>query len=97
MSFFVYDDEPKRKQSFGGIPKELDPNVYWEPHCENWFLLKFFYQTSKLATERIQAGKELDIAEKRMKFWEKHPEFDKKKSEEFLSVMRTRWVNKVVA
>lgn len=91
--FLVYSDT---KEPFTGQLNwnDLDPNAIWKKHLENHFYLNFILHKSHMALEKIQAGKEIDIAERKMKFWSKHPFFEKSRSERDMSELKRIWSEK---
>jgi hypothetical protein len=62
----------------------------WARHVENHAFLRFM---SKKGTfeERMQANKELQICERKIEFWERHSEFDKRQAELILSKVKKNW------
>ncbi len=90
----VYDDNhmPGRpSQGMGGADiMKMDPNKHHATHLENYHLLKHFHQhgTTK---EKIMAAGEMKIAERKMKFWSQHPNFDSKAAEQHNVKLKKQW------
>lgn len=53
----------------------MNPNSQWANHSYNHFVLKHIYLTSTDPREKMQASKEISIAERKMKFWERQRGF----------------------
>lgn len=73
--FFYLDNNPKTK--FTGSVWEMDANKMYMNHYNNWIMLHFFAK-SGTRVERVNAEKEIIICNKKLKFWENHPNFDAK-------------------
>lgn len=86
----VYSDNEGGK---GGTfnPNKFNPNTMYAKHLENHHYLNFILHASKDAREKIQAGKEIDTAAKKMKYWSRHPEFSQKQAETDHSAAKKRW------
>lgn len=56
---------------------KMNPNSQWANHSYNHIALEHIAKASKDFNERQQARKEIEIAERKMKFWERHPDFEK--------------------
>jgi hypothetical protein len=73
----VYDEQTVKRPYKPVVPYEDQDAVhYWGKHFANSLLLKFFLSSGTTA-EKIQAQKELEMCERKMKFWEHHINFDK--------------------
>ena len=72
MSIF-YNDE---KTPFTGSISSFNPNSQWANHSYNLFVLSHMSKTSTDRNERCQVEKEIIIADRKIKFWERHPDFD---------------------
>ena len=70
-----YGDEITGKPFSGMSIKELDPNVCYAKHLSNYFHLTFIKNRSDDRKEVGQALKEIVIAERKMNYWKKHPDF----------------------
>lgn len=76
MAIF-YDLGNARKSDFNpGMIWKMNPNSQWANHSYNHFVLNHIYKTTQDVKERNQAYKEIEIAERKMKFWERHPDFE---------------------
>lgn len=60
---------------------KMNPNSAWANHSYNHFVLCHIFHNSSDPREKIQAGKEIEIAERKMTFWERHREFDRESAE----------------
>jgi len=93
----VYDDhEPgsgfrRKSTSFGLYSDNVDPHHHWGTHYGNMMHLSFVHKNSNDPREKIQASKELDTANKKMAFWEKHPNFDKRTAIDTALEIKKKW------
>lgn len=55
---------------------KMNPNSQWANHSYNYIALEHIAKASNDFNERQQARKELEIAQRKMKFWERHPDFE---------------------
>ena len=86
----VYDDSPKGGGNFNPN-KVTNPNNIWKGHLDNYKYLQFIHKSSKDPREKIQASKEMDTAQKKMSYWEKHPLFSKKTAEVHTKEANKKW------
>jgi len=85
--FFYRDD--KSGSSF--FMKDPDPNRLYRKHLENHFFLKFIEVNSDSPVEKRQAGIELEICERKLKFWSRYPGFDKSRMEHDIAELKKQW------
>lgn len=90
MKHLFYPDNQKFDYSRFSIVK-LHPTACWKKHLDNYFYLRFILDRSDDRDERWVANKELQIAEKKMKYWEKMPEFDKDQAQAYLQKLKKTW------
>jgi hypothetical protein len=69
----IYSEEPQNVRSDISIDK-MDGTKAYLRHYDNKLYLAFIAKNGS-QTERWQAEKELVICERKMRFWEKHPNF----------------------
>ena len=62
----------------------------WEKHAENWYQLSFF-RLNGTPDERMAATQELGIADRKLAFWEKHPNFDRSWANKILDKLKKKW------
>lgn len=79
--YFVYDDNegsPRGRQSFQSVVKyhNLNANKHFMTHYSNAKYLTFLAQNETTPIARAQASKELEIANRKMDYWKRHPNFD---------------------
>ena len=60
-------------------------------HYRNSLYLGFLLKNSNNFAEKQQAGKELGMAEKKMAYWQKHPNFDKDRALVECEKSRKEW------
>ena len=81
MSYIFYNPTPE--QTYFAKPidyKNLNPNKPWGTHTYNLFVLKHIETTTTDVREKIQAAKEIDVCQKKIVWWERHPSFNEKRA-----------------
>lgn len=77
MAFIFYKSDNAKNGSFDiSRLKTMNPNSKWAEHSYNHMILDHIARATKDVKERAQASRELEIAVRKMKYWERHPEFD---------------------
>ena len=76
MAIFYDLGNAKRGDFDANLIKRMNPNSAWANHSYNHFVLTHIFRNSPDTREKIQAGQELEIAERKMKFWERQSGFD---------------------
>lgn len=71
---FCYSDNQPRSATPVNVWK-MNPNKAFMSHYANFLYLDFILNNGDYQ-ERQQARKELVICERKMKFWERHPDFN---------------------
>ena len=69
----------------------MDATACWLTHFSNSLHLKFIAERSTDVHERAQANKELAIAERKMAFWKKHPNFETLKAANGAAALKKNW------
>ena len=92
MAHFCYSEE---REPFRGrpIPYHEQPAVqYWRKHYANSLYLRFIH-TSPLSSfqERAQARKELDICDRKMATWARHPNWTAEEAAKVRAEEDTKW------
>lgn len=59
-------------------------------HYENLLYLTFMHKNGT-AVEKMQAAKELTICERKLKWWENHPTYDKKEVLRGVEALKRQW------
>lgn len=93
-SYFIYGDN--KPFSGGGISRELldslDANKKYAEHFSNIMYLKFVQNHSDTSyIEKEQAGKEIIIAERKMKFWKNQRNWDIRECGKLTSKIKKDW------
>lgn len=91
--YIVYNENEVRSKFASTTPySDLDATRFWGEHQKNWFYLRFF-STNPLATfqEKKQAELEMIIAEKKMAYWRKHPNWSHSSAERIINTLRNEW------
>lgn len=84
-----YEENTKRmEKSFD--PLRCDAVGSWGKHFFNSLYLTFMLQNGTMS-ERHQASKELPICERKMKYWERQPHFDRQQSATLAIKMKRDW------
>ena len=79
MSYILYDPTPSRFD--GAVPyNRLNANKRWSEHTYNLIILKHIETTTPDVREKIQAAKEIIVCQKKITWWERHPNFIKEKA-----------------
>lgn len=84
----VYEETPRGNFS-GSI--QCDATKMYVTHFKNYLYLKFIYANSDKTLEKMQASKELAIAEKKMKYWASRHDYDEKRSMEECNNLKKQW------
>ena len=67
----LYTDTGPKSDFDPSLVFRLNPNTQYIKHLENLFYLKFIELKSDNFNERTQAKNEIEICNKKLKFWEK--------------------------
>jgi hypothetical protein len=76
MAIFYNSGNTKSSDFNPSLIWKMNPNSQWANHSYNHIALEHIVKASTNFNERQQARKELEIAEQKMKFWSRHPNFD---------------------
>lgn len=66
---FFYTDTGSKSEYDSGLVNRLNPDTMYIKHLENLFYLRFIERKSDKFQERAQATKEIEICNKKLKFW----------------------------
>lgn len=94
MTFCYSENEPRMSGSHFTSYENQNAVRNYLTHYGNYLYLNFIMkhpETSYL--EKTQASKELEICERKMKHWERHPNFNIKEVEVGKSELSTPWEN----
>lgn len=89
--FLVYDDpvfSNNKNMSFS--LDDIDATKLYIKHYENFLVLSFFLREGN-REEKQRASKEIEICERKMKFWERHKNFSQNDSEYLISELKKKW------
>lgn len=89
MSILYSDNVQKPDHGFD-LTRANATNQYLK-HFANVMYLKFIANESKDPREKIQAAKEILIGERKMRFWERHPNYIKSVAEQEIKKIRDQW------
>ena len=76
MAIFYDLGNAKNSDFNPSILGKLNPNSQWANHSYNHYVLQHIAKTTTDIRERAQARNEMDIAVRKMKYWERQPGFD---------------------
>ncbi len=83
------------QRSEGGavsVPYEKwNANKGYLKHYENYLMLDFISKASKDGRERAQARKEMDICERKLAFWTRHPNYDQAEVTRGVQKLKAMW------
>jgi len=86
-----YDDS-KKSNYFSSIPYgEMPANRYYMTHYANFLYLDFISKKSDDVSERAQARKEIEIANRKMRYWKFHPNYDQTVINELCIAAKKKW------
>ena len=74
--FFVYGNDKHSGEFRMGSVYKMNPNSCWATHFYNRKVLEHIARATKDYAEKHQAEKEIGMADRKMSFWEKLPDFD---------------------
>lgn len=89
MAIIYSDNEPKPQYPIK--IDRVDANKAYNKHLVNWYYLKFIVTNSTDFSEKVQANRELAIAERKMAFWYRQPTFSIKRCAEETDRLKTDW------
>jgi len=69
--FILYSDKKSEGDFSWGSVSRLNPNSCWATHYYNRVVLAHISRATKDFNEKQQAEKEIEIADRKMKFWER--------------------------
>lgn len=91
MAFVYTENEPKR---FTGRPvpyHEQDAIKHWATHYDNSLYLTFLVKNETDRNARAQATAELTIAERKMTFWKRHPNWNSTEATAIAIESKKKW------
>lgn len=90
MGIIYNEDEPAPAYPMNIY--KMNPNKIYRKHLENLFFLRFMAQHEDTDwLEKRQAEREIPIAERKMAFWERHPNFDKDQMVRDTEEVKRQW------
>ncbi len=97
MTFFYSDNSEPFTGSF--IPYSEQPaGKYYITHYSNYLYLNFIltHESSTFA-EKTQAKKELDICERKLAYWRRHPNWSHEATDNEVAKLKSEWSGKRAA
>ncbi len=86
--FFYSDVQPRMDKPFRY--KDGYANKAYRNHFDNSLTLLFFMKNGT-AMEKIQAGNEMKICERKMIYWARHPDFDDHMADLDRTAIKRKW------
>ncbi len=88
----IYDEGglPGKPSQVSPISSKAPATKYWKEHLQNHYILSHFHQHGT-TQEKIQAAKELPIAERKMKFWSSHENFNPEDAQQHHDSLKKHW------
>lgn len=80
MAIFYDLGNAKNSDFNPSLFKRLNPSSQWANHSYNHIVLTHIAKASTDFNERAQARKELEIAERKMNYWERFAGFDRQEA-----------------
>lgn len=90
----VYSDNDGPASRYPVRYENLDATKHWLTHFGNHCYLSFIFKNSQDRTEKHQANKEISIADKKMAYWRRHPNFDVQNAEAGKLRILNQWAQK---
>jgi len=88
----VYGDDVGTGRGYGGQSyHSMDATKHWARHYDNHLYLDFIHKHDKDPKSRAQARKEMDIAQKKMDHWKRHPNWDRDKAHDYATKAKQKW------
>lgn len=88
----VYDENEPRNFNGSVNVAAMNPHKPYQRHLENWFYLNFIAQNKDATfSEKRQAEKELVICQRKLDYWERHPNFSDSEKLRITSELKKKW------
>lgn len=92
LSFCYSDNEDGRGYTGPIVPYHAQKATeHWLKHLENSLYLTFLAKNETDFANRARAMKELEIADRKMSHWRRHPNWDAKEADRLGRVLKARW------
>lgn len=89
----MYDTNPGKYEGPKIDLSKIDATRAWFKHKENEAVLKFFHLNGS-RLEKQEAAEELIICERKLRYWEHAPNFDKDEAIRMVAKLNKDWSNK---
>ena len=96
LSYCYPDNEVKRPfNPRTAVPyHSQDATKFWILHFSNSLYLTFLAKNEVGFLERQRATKELGVAQTKLEYWQRHPNWDRQSAERQASELRKQWEGK---
>lgn len=89
MSCIIYETTPQPRRSMKFDFENADANAHWARHYSNYLLLDWIAKHQHTSfEEKSQARQEIIIAQRKLDWWKKHPNFDAKMAEHSAATLK---------
>lgn len=90
---FIYDDNSVRTAFSSRVSyDDIDAVSKWATHFANSMQLKFFMQHGN-TQEKLQAQHELAICERKMTYWQRHPNYSAAAAAQRAESIKKMWAS----
>lgn len=86
----LYDDD-ERKTFNLAVVHRLNPTRQYLKHYDNLMYLTFIRDNTDDRVERYQAGKEVVLCERKLKYWRSRPGYDEAQALTGVGQIKARW------
>jgi hypothetical protein len=90
---FIYDDNSVRTAFSSSVSyNDINAVAKWARHFANSMQLKFFMQHGT-TQEKLQAQHELAICERKMTYWQRHPNYSVQAAAQQATEIKKQWAS----
>jgi hypothetical protein len=86
-----YSDNGGDSSGFPVDYYKMNATKHFLTHYANMLTLDFIAKTTKDMYEKAQATKEKDIADRKMNYWKRHPNYDQEKALREVQKLKEQW------
>ena len=87
----IFYDEHSAGGKFEGDYYKMNATKHFLTHYANFLTLQFIVNSTKNLYEKAQATKEKDIADRKMTYWKRHPNYDHEKAQAEVAKLKAQW------
>lgn len=90
-SHIFYSDSPAPFTGRGARYQDMDATKHYLNHYSNYVILSKIAEAPKDFNEKLRAEKEIKMAQKKMDYWTKHPNYDHKLALKGIEEIKNLW------